>query len=148
MTTLTCSAVRKHYKLHCSSLAVWAVKRRDGDQWHGACHQHPHQVMKRVRGEGGELVVMDAVEAMEENDRLRAVHRAAEEREHLLDRLREVVLDTDEPWDSARALAALRAEGYVLGEAWGPALLVALEKERVLEEKEAGSYVCIAHLPR
>lgn len=148
MTTLTCSATRKHYKLRCWSLAVWAIKRRDGDTWHGACHQHPHQVMKRVRGDGGELVVMDATEAMEENARVRAARLAGEEGEHLLDRLRELVLDTDDPWDAARAMAALRAEGYVLGEEWGPALLRALVKERVLEEKEAGSYVCIAHLPR
>ena len=70
VTTLVCSAKRKHYGLKCQALAVWAIKGRDG-YWHGACHQHPHQVLKRLGATGDELTVRLATEAMKENERLR-----------------------------------------------------------------------------
>lgn len=148
VTTLLCSGKSARYGYTCHSDAAWAVRTREGDQWHGACHQHPHQVLKRLGGDGTELVVRDAKTAMAENARLRAQHAAQDEAELLLDELRRAVLDTEDDWDAARAMAALRAEGYVVGKEWGPALLTALAKERVLEDRGEGRYVCIAHLPQ
>ena len=149
VTTLTCSAKRKHYGLQCQALAVWAIKGTDG-YWHGACHQHPHQVLKRLGAGGDKLEVRLATEAMAENARLLALPGVLTRAEELAEVLRPLVLEgDDERWTPHRVRYTLiRQAGDDCGDEVAGELLEVLCEERVLESQGEGVYVCIAALPR
>lgn len=150
VTTLLCSAKRKQFNLKCYSHAVWAIKGGDGF-WHGACHQHPHQVLKRLGADGGVLAVQLAPEAMKENERLRSLPGALGRAEELVDVLRPVVLNGEpcqgDPWTAARVVTILKAEGREATEEEAREVLELLCEEKIMEHWGEGSYDCIAHLP-
>lgn len=150
VTTLVCSAKRKHYGLMCQSLAVWAIKGGDGF-WHGACHQHPHQVLKRVGSEGAVLTVQLATEAMKENARLRALPATLTRAEELAEVLRPVVLNGEpcngDPWTPLRVVAMLLQEGHDASLEEARETLEVLCEENVMEHFKDEEYDCIAHMP-
>lgn len=158
VTTLTCSARRKQFNLACHSLAVWAIKGRDG-YWHGACHQHPHQVLKRLGADGAKLTVMLATEAMAENARLRALPSVLTRAEELLDVLRNFVHEECDPgrgstgasdvWTTDRVRNILaRRGGEQCDETLARELLELLDSENVVEHQGDGNYVYTAALPQ
>jgi len=148
---LTCSGVRKHYKLKCWGEATWAVRALNGDTWHGACHQHIHQVLKAYGATGEELVVRTAASAMEENDKIRQQNRALMNEggwaDRCLDVLRPLVLDSDDVWTGERVAAILGEHRFSATSVQGHELLELLCEEHVVEHQGHGKYVCIAHLP-
>lgn len=150
VTTLTCSATRKQYGLKCYSLAVWAIKGEDG-YWHGACHHHPHQVLKRLGAEGATLTVQLATEAMKENERLLNLPSVLTRAEELLDLLRGIVLNGEpchgDPWTAERVAAILEREKQPCTPELAHELLELLCEEKIMEHWGNGSYDCIAHLP-
>lgn len=158
VTTLTCSAKRKQFNLSCHSLAVWAVKGKDG-YWHGACHQHPHQVLKRLGAGGDKLTVMLATEAMAENERLRNLPGVLTRAEELVDVLRPLVLEAadlvpgrtggDDRWTARRVQLILKRHAQEeCDETLAGELLELLDSENVVEHQGEGIYVCIAALPQ
>lgn len=158
VTTLTCSATRKQFRIKCYALAVWAIKGKDG-YWHGACHQHPHQVLKRLGADGTKLTVMLATEAMAENARLRALPSVLTRAEELVDVLRPLVLEAadlvpgrtggDERWTARRVRLILKRHAQEeCDEALAGELLELLDSENVVEHQGEGIYVCIAALPQ
>lgn len=151
VTTLTCSGKYKQYKLTCHQLAVWAVKGADG-YWHGACHQHPHQVLKRLGADGAELTVQLATKAMAENERLRNLPAIVTEAERLTDALRRLVLDGDprngEPWTAHRAMLLLRSGRHRCTPELAQEVLELLCEEHVMAHQGKGVYECVAHVPQ
>jgi hypothetical protein len=157
VTTLTCSGKRKHYGLMCQALAVWAIKGADG-YWHGACHQHPHQVLKRLGADGTKLTVQLATEAMAENARLRNLPGVLTRAEELVEVLRPLVLEAadlvpgrtggDDRWTVHRVRLILKRHAdEECDDAVAAELLELLDEENVVEHQGEGVYVCVASLP-
>lgn len=150
VTTLTCSGTRKQYGLKCYSVAVWAIKGPDG-YWHGACHHHPHQVLKRLGAKGAALTVQLATEAMKENERLRNLPGTLTRAEELVDVLRPIVLNGEpckgDPWTAERVATILSNEGHQATGEEAREVLELLCEEKIMEHWGDGSYDCIAHLP-
>lgn len=150
VTTLTCSGKRKQFGLKCYALAVWAVLGTDGN-WHGACHQHPHQVLKRLGAGGDKLTVMLASKAMAENARLRALPGILTRAEELLDVVREIVLNGEpcngDPWTPQRVVLILEQEKQACTPELAREVLELLCQENVMEHWGDEQYDCIAHVP-
>lgn len=131
---LTCSANRKYQGAPCYSRAVWAIKRRDGQHWHGACHLHPHQVLKRLGADGGELEVRTAQSAMDELERVKNVQRAVTRAEELVDTFRSLVQDADRIWTAEYSVDMLVHHGHLPPPADAPQVQDALLLARELLE--------------
>lgn len=157
MKTLTCSAKRKRHGMDCYSLAVWAVKAKNGQHWHGACHQHPHQILKRLGGDGAELEVCLATAVMEELAHASRVQHAVTRAEAMVDTFRPLVQDTDRIWTPQRSVDILVQHGHLPppADATGvqDARLLARElleilcDEGVLEHLGEGRYEPVGTLP-
>lgn len=113
MRTLTCSGKRKHHGMDCYSIAVWAVKKRDGSRWHGACHHHSHQILKWLGGDGAELEVRLATAVVEELDRVAHVRETATRAETMVSSFRPLVQDTECTWTTQRSVDVLVRNGHL-----------------------------------
>jgi len=148
MITLICSGISKQYRLRCDRAAVWAIRARTTTVWHGACTHHSHQVMKRLAGEEGELVVLQAATVMAENAQVRSeAYRQQENRmDEALELLRPLVLDSEDVWTGA-SVAITLAERVQLTNDLGRELLERLCEEGVMEHQGDRVYVSVGHLP-
>lgn len=139
---LTCSGKSRTANLGCFTPATWAVRRRDGATWHGACFHHSHQVMKRASGkENAELVVAPARVAVDELMAMRSRLRIEADKDDFLAVLRPHLQDSGERWSGPRVAELLRSRGLKLTDDQGTELLEFLCDERVMEATGDGRYV-------